>query len=61
MIISIWCGEQKPNNLTGYLEPFVVELEKLLEEGIDNVNGHHISITFRCCICDSPARALIKG
>lgn len=60
MIISIWCGTQKPNDLTEYLKPFVDELNILLENGIF-VNGYHIAIAFRSCICDSPARALIKG
>ncbi|XP_055306815.1 uncharacterized protein LOC129571070 [Sitodiplosis mosellana] len=60
MIISIWCGMKKPNNLTEYLEPFVIELKRLMQNGIW-VNGYHIAIAFRCCICDSPARAFIKG
>lgn len=60
MIISIWCGTQKPNNLTEYLAQFVEEVGNLMINGI-SVNGYHIAIKFRCCICDSPARAMIKG
>lgn len=60
MIISIWCGNQKPDDLTGYLKPFVDELNLLMENGI-SINGYHIGIVFRSCICDSPARATIKG
>lgn len=60
MIVAIWCGDQKPNNLNEYLASFVEELNKLAETGII-VNGHKICISFRCFICDSPARAFIKG
>lgn len=60
IVISIWCGIQKPNNLDEYLSPFVNELNSLLENGII-VNGYHICIEIRCFICDSPARAFLKG
>lgn len=60
MVIAIWCGVQKPNNLNEYLSPFVEELNTLLENGII-INGQHIYIAVRCFICDSPARAFMKG
>lgn len=60
MIVSIWCGRSKPNNLTEYLRQFVDELNDMLEHGII-VNGHKIAIRCRCFICDSPARAFLKG
>lgn len=60
MIISIWCGIHKPNSLDEYLTPFVNELNSLLENGV-TVNGFVISISVCCFICDSPARAFLKG
>lgn len=65
MVISIWCGNtSEPNDLNSYkdnyLRPFVTELSELLEHGV-SINDHHITITIRCFICDSPARAFIKG
>lgn len=60
MVVSIWCGPSKPNDLNGYLRPFVTELKAILEEGV-LINEHHITVFFRCCICDTPARSFIKG
>lgn len=61
MIVAIWCGfSSKPTQLNEYLRPFVDELNDLLENGIF-IYGHHITVKYRCCICDSPARAYIKG
>lgn len=37
MVILIWCGESKPNNLNDFLFPFVNELEEL-----------HITLKIRC-------------
>lgn len=60
MIIGIWCGEGKPKPINEYFLAFVNEVNQLIETGI-TVNGWHINIGVRCFICDSPARALIKG
>lgn len=60
MVIAIWSGEGKPTVLNEFLEPFVNELNDLLRDGI-SINGHQIAICVRCFICDSPARAFIKG
>lgn len=60
MVIAIWCGEGKPTDLIGFLDPFVNELNDLLRDGI-LINDHKISIFVRCFICDTPARAFIKG
>lgn len=59
MIIGIWQGESKPI-LDEYIDQFVAEMEQILETGIF-VNGHHIEIRFGRIICDTPARALMKG
>lgn len=58
-VIAIWCGEGKPP-VNEYLREFVDELNSLLETNI-TINGHHIKIKIKCFICDTPARAFIKG
>lgn len=58
--VQIWCGESKPDPLNDYLEQFVSELNDLMENGMQ-INGKHITVLFRCFICDSPARSFVKG
>ena len=60
MIIGIYCGKGKPSDLSAYLQPFVEEAKILLEEGL-HFSNKVINIKLRCFICDSPARAFIKG
>lgn len=60
MIIGLYCGKGKPSDLSAYLLPFVEEAKILLEEGL-NLNNKLINLKLRCFICDSPARAFIKG
>lgn len=60
MIIAIWCGNGKPTVLNDFLIPFVDELNEILLNGV-LVNEFQIIITVRCFICDTPARAFIKG
>lgn len=59
MVVCIWSGEGKPTNPNDYLKPFVDEMVLLLENGV-NITDHHIKISIRCFVCDSPARAFIK-
>lgn len=60
MIVAIWFGTKKPTDYNEYLQPFVSELKEILANGVV-VNGHLITVLFHCCVCDSPARAYIKG
>lgn len=60
MVISVWCGEGNPTVLNEFLGPFVNELNELLKNGV-RVDKHHITVFCKCFICDSPARAFIKG
>lgn len=60
MAIGIFYGESKPQNVKDYLTPFVDEMGIILEHGI-MLNGYKISVRIRCFICDSPARAFVKG
>lgn len=60
MALGIFFGESKPSCVRNYLLPFVEEIKPLLQNGLE-LNGHKIRISIRCFICDSPARAFIKG
>lgn len=60
MAVGIFLGNSKPADVSEYLTPFVDELIALISSGV-LINGHMLQITVRCFICDSPARALVKG
>lgn len=61
MVVGVYYGKAKTTNLNGYLMPLVNELEPILKNGITLNNGHRITVKIRSFICDSPARAYIKG
>ncbi|RVE41155.1 hypothetical protein evm_010229 [Chilo suppressalis] len=61
-VIGIYCGIGKPKSLEKYLEKFVTEMKYLLDNGIYLSNCNKtVTIRIRCFVCDSPARAYIKG
>ncbi|XP_055525161.1 uncharacterized protein LOC129718406 isoform X2 [Wyeomyia smithii] len=60
MTVGIFLGKIKPQNITEYLTPFVEELISVLSKGV-KVNNHAVGVKIRCIVCDSPARAFIKG
>lgn len=60
MAVGIFYGESKPENIHQYLTPFVDEISPILQNGI-LINGYELLVRIRCFICDSPARAFIKG
>lgn len=60
MVIGIYHGKGKPDNMPAFLELFVNELKDVINDGV-TLNGHKISVSIRSFICDSPARAFIKG
>lgn len=60
LIIAIYEGKSKAPDVEEYLQPFVNELKNIIENGI-HINGHKLSVKCRAFICDSPARAYIKG
>lgn len=60
IVISVWYGPGKPTDLNEYLGPFVNELKEILRDGLI-INSYIITIFCHCFICDSPARAFIKG
>lgn len=60
MVIGVYHGISKATDLERYLQPMVNELRSLMEHGVV-INGHKITVKLRCFICDSPARAFVKG
>uniref|UniRef100_A0A1B0CU09 Transposase domain-containing protein n=1 Tax=Lutzomyia longipalpis TaxID=7200 RepID=A0A1B0CU09_LUTLO len=59
-VIAIYCGESKPDNLNAFLDPFVTEMNELINNGII-INNYKVTIGIHSFICDSPARSFIKG
>lgn len=59
MVISIWCGRGKPI-LNEFLDPFVTELNEILANGI-KINDFDLNVSVAFFVCDSPARAFLKG
>lgn len=60
MVIGIFYGHSKPTKVEEYLKPFVDELATIMDDGII-INDHKLEVKVRAFICDSPARAFIKG
>lgn len=50
----------KPKDVNAFLEPFVCELNEILQHGI-MVAGENVHISLRCFICDTPARSMLRG
>lgn len=65
LVIGIFEGQGKPANLYSFLGPFVTEIKVLMENGLQirtkEKEEKKITVNIRAFICDSPARALIKG
>lgn len=60
MVIGIYCGTSKCRDVHQFLTPFVDELKESLTNGI-HIGSHTITVHLRCIVCDSPARAYVKG
>lgn len=60
MVIGIYCGASKITDVGSYFSPIVDELETIMVNGL-NINSHKITVKLRCFVCDSPARAFVKG
>lgn len=60
MIAGVYCGKAKCNDINLFLSPFVDEMKTIMDNGIF-INSHKITVKLRCFVCDSPARAFVKG
>jgi hypothetical protein len=60
MIIGIYYGKGKPQDLGEFLSPLVAEFNSILQHGIQ-IGDYTIAVTLKCFVCDSPARSFIKG
>lgn len=58
-VVAIFMGNSKPD-LSHFLKAFVEDLSKIVCEGIQ-LNDRHFQVKIAAFICDSPARAFIKG
>lgn len=58
--VAVYCGSQKPRCLELYLNQFIEEINYLLENGL-SIGGKKFTIQIMCFICDTPARAFVKG
>lgn len=60
MVIGIYCGDTKPPTADEFLNEFVEEMDYFLKNGLV-INGYEMAIRVRCFVCDTPARAFVKG
>lgn len=60
MVIGIFCGKSKTVDIDSFLTPFTEEMRDITTNGV-YVNSHKITVRIRCFVCDSPARAYVKG
>ena len=58
-VIGIFSGTSKPSCVDLFLEDFVQEMKKLIDNGIV-CGGCRYSISINCFVCDAPARSYVK-
>lgn len=61
MAVGIFFGDAKPANAVLFMQQFVDDVNRIITGGGIRINGHKLSIRIRAIICDSPARAFLKG
>ena len=59
IISGCYLGNSKPTDPFDFMNPFVTEVEEVIEEGGINVRGRLLPLYIRCLIADAPARAFI--
>nr|XP_047137435.1 uncharacterized protein LOC124813939 [Hydra vulgaris] len=58
--IGVFCGQEKPSSAVEFFEDFVKETLSLLHNGL-LINGKHFTLNIHSFVCDTPARAFVKG
>ena len=59
-IVSVYCGNSKPDNLNEFLEDFIHEIDHIRLNGII-LNVKHFNVIAKCFTCDAPASQFVKG
>ena len=63
--VSAYCGTSHPDNVLFFMHPFVSEMLDLEENAIKLPieNGKFVTfgVKFNACVCDAPARQLVKA
>lgn len=57
--VAIYCGNQKPSCVESYLRKFVIELNQLLEFGVQ-IDNLLFQVSIKAFICDRLARSFVK-
>lgn len=57
--VALTYGTTKPKNLD-FLQDTINDLNYLIHNGLD-VDEKHYSVLLRCCVCDAPAKAMVKN
>ncbi|KAJ8671101.1 hypothetical protein QAD02_002360 [Eretmocerus hayati] len=57
--VTVHCGAGKPDDLDAYFDPFVTEINTLIEIGIV-IEGRKFCVKIMCFSCDRVARSFIK-
>uniref|UniRef100_A0AAG5D155 Uncharacterized protein n=1 Tax=Anopheles atroparvus TaxID=41427 RepID=A0AAG5D155_ANOAO len=60
MMVAMFCGTSKPNDLEPFLRPFVLEANELSQRGL-RFGDKIVCFNIRAIIADSPARAFLKA
>ena len=60
VMCCLWFGTSKPKPTDDFLRDFLDEIKALIDEGIQ-VNGQAVTLSIQAFICDTPARADLKG
>ena len=58
--VAIYCGNSKPASLDDFLQDFISEINRLQANGT-TIMDRRFNVRIHCFICDTPARAFIKG
>lgn len=57
--VVLTCGRSKPGDLE-FLDELIKDLDNILKNGVQD-GDKVLSVSLICCVCDAPARALVKG
>uniref|UniRef100_A0A182PWP6 Uncharacterized protein n=1 Tax=Anopheles epiroticus TaxID=199890 RepID=A0A182PWP6_9DIPT len=59
MLVGLFCGHSKPDNVEGYLRPLVLEINDLQRRGLQ-FGDKTVQLKLRMIVADSPARCFAK-